>query len=366
MEIKFTPNSAHRWVSCHASAILPGRMDDVPDARRDDADEGVAAHFVACQYAQGKTVEVGSIAPNGHAVTADMVEHAQTWAYYTAWTADPVNAGGLETRLDLGQAFGVNGNAFVDAWGVSHGTLHVYEYKYGFSEVSAFKNWQMIMYAAALIAKGGVPVTSVTLHVIQPRAFKPTSCDTWETTTEKLAPYIQQLKDAISDIKAGSVSAKIGKHCKHCPARHACSELREFTLAEIDVSAHAELVDMTPEVLGFELDILKRAIDLLEMRKSGLEEMVTHKIKAGVPVPGWTLASRLGRAEWVVDPSVVALLGDANGVDLRKPMDTLTPAQALKALPALKGSIEALSKRSETALKLEKLDMNKIKERLKK
>lgn len=71
------PSGAERWVNCTGSVELcrqfPER-DDSPAAR-----EGEAAHWVASEALSGRSVAVGALAPNGTAITAEMIEGAELY-----------------------------------------------------------------------------------------------------------------------------------------------------------------------------------------------------------------------------------------------------------------------------------------------
>lgn len=54
-------------------------------------------------------------------------------------------------------------------------------------------------------------------------------------------------------------------------------------------------------------------------------------IRAGRDVPMWKGSYSNGRERWKLPAGQVAMLGEMWGVDLRKPEDVITPAQARKA-----------------------------------
>jgi hypothetical protein len=53
-------------------------------------------------------------------------------------------------------------------------------------------------------------------------------------------------------------------------------------------------------------------------------------MRSGRDVPGWIQEPTYGRKKWIAPASDVAALGDMMGVDLRKPVDVVTPNQAVK------------------------------------
>ena len=99
----------------------------------------------------------------------------------------------------------------------------------------------------------------------------------------------------------------------------------------MDQSAGAVLLDVTPQGVGMELALLKRAEAALAARIAGLESSAMASIRSGVVVPGWTVESTIGREEWTAPAAEVITLGEMMGVKLAKPPEPITPAQARKA-----------------------------------
>ena len=72
--VKLRPSGAERWGNCAGSHSLEALYpeEDGPEAR-----EGTAAHYFATEALQGRVHAVGTLAPNGHPIDVDMVEHGQ-------------------------------------------------------------------------------------------------------------------------------------------------------------------------------------------------------------------------------------------------------------------------------------------------
>ena len=74
-------------------------------------------------------------------------------------------------------------------------------------------------------------------------------------------------------------------------------------------------------------------------------------MRRGMRVPHWTLSPGQSREKWVKGDAEVILLGKMLGIDLAKPVEAITPAQA-KAKGATAEVIAAYSFRPPAALKL--------------
>jgi len=115
--------------------------------------------------------------------------------------------------------------------------------------------------------------------------------------------------------------------------------------------------DLDHHALGVEIKLLHHAESLLKARLSGLEEQALHHIRQGNNVSFFTAKQGYGRETWRSDTPVeqIIMMGDLMGVDIRKPIELDTPAQARK-----KGVDESViaeySEKRPTALKLIEAD----------
>ena len=112
-------------------------------------------------------------------------------------------------------------------------------------------------------------------------------------------------------------------------------------------------VNLPPMALATELNILKDAAVILEARKTGLEQQAEMMIRNGKVVPGWALERTVGRRYWNanVPAEEIAFMGDMMGQQLRKPLQLITPTQAIKA-GIDEAVIEQYSSRPPGAVKL--------------
>jgi len=124
--------------------------------------------------------------------------------------------------------------------------------------------------------------------------------------------------------------ATVNPKCKHCSGRHACETYQRTALEAADLSMRSVPLDLTPQALGLELSMLKRAQAALDGRISGLEQSVEAAVKQGQRVPGWSIEYTNGRQAWMVPTDEVVALGEMMQVDLSKKA-VVTPKQAVKA-----------------------------------
>jgi Protein of unknown function (DUF2800) len=258
-----------------------------------------------------------------------------------------------------------------DAWGICNSiaygaeqlALHVFDYKFGFTPVDAYENWQLLEYACGIIDYS-CSVTDIYFHIIQPRDYISSSKHkVWHLPIGELRKYRHKLKAAEALAMTPNAEIKVSEQCKYCTARHACPALQEASLQATQVAFRDVPQALDPNHMGNELKLLHQAQELLEYRIAALETEVTHHLTAGTPIDHYELTPKYGNLNWSVDKKEVLTLGDVLGINLRKE-DIITPTQAIK-LGMDETVVKGYSERKQ-GLKLSKIDLTKSKEVFKK
>ena len=328
----FAPSSLSRLMACAGSYELVRHYPEEEEGQA--AKEGTAAHWVAERLlTDGEAVPVGTIAPNGIAVTEEMTEGAEL---YVRTVRRLVPIGGMvEQRINTGlhpDCWGTPDFASIDADYV----IHIVDYKFGHRFVDEFENWQLIAYAWGVVSTTHPSAdedTDVSLTLVQPRCYdRRGPVRTWRLTVGELREYAKRARAHLAAVSQGELRECVtGSHCYECPARRGCSALQQAGYLACDIVGQPEPLDLPPDALGLELAYLQRAADLLKQRIAGLEEQATATLQAGTAVPGWHLQRGQGRERW--KPGIdVDSLGKLYGIELTK-TEPITPTQARKKLP---------------------------------
>ena len=119
-------------------------------------------------------------------------------------------------------------------------------------------------------------------------------------------------------------------------------------------SGQAIALDLAPHDAAIELMMGETLLARLKDRLDGLREQLTAELKLGSRVPFYELAKQPGRERWLAGAEEVANLGRVFGVDLVKPLDVITPAQARKIFPVV-SMLEPLTVRTASTV-LQKTD----------
>jgi len=358
----FPPSAMHRLVGCagshHLSKLYPER-EDSPEAM-----EGTAAHWVCAELLHGRRVEVGTLTPNGIAVTEDMIEGAEM--YVDTVPEELIKVCHIEEPIDIPR---IHPDCFgtPDLWHYTKQTIHVTDYKFGHSYVEVSENMQLIAYAAGILDYLNVDDqhTFVNFTIVQPRCFhRDGPVRSWSCRASDLRAQINFMNMAVSKVLLGKGDCTPGAWCNHCPATHACEALQKSTQAAFDFIASPVPSEMPIEVKGRYLAKVQQAMTMLKAIEGGLEEELEAAIRSGSSVPGYELRPGQGRVNWNKPGAEIAALGDMFGVDFRKEA-FVTPTQA-KALLKKNGVdesvISAYSERKSGELKLVKSDMHKLKQ----
>lgn len=350
-----SPSSASRRMACPGSRSMEERhgRDDKSEA----GEEGDLAHKLAALYLKGP-VDVTL-----HGYTDEM--HAGATLYASAVSCFlPVDTRHVEERVDI---FSVHPECWgtPDVWGVVDDSVHIFDYKFGFTPVDAFENWQLLTYACGVVAPiTDVDVKNVYLHIVQPRDYvSPSRHKTWAITVPELELYRQRLALSSALSMSPQPELTVSDQCKYCKARHSCPALRSAAFGAAELSFRDASHGLEPRYVGSELKLLHEARDLLDYRITALETEATHFLQAGVAVDHYELLPGEGRLNWNYSAKEVLKVGLLLGVDLQKEA-VLTPQQAIKA--GLPEDVVLKYADRKQSLKLSKVDLNKAKEIFKK
>ena len=327
------PSSAPIWGHCAGSVLLSKQYPDLKD-EGDEAAEGTAAHWLAQQRLLTGEWKTGK-APNDVPITDDMRFHMGAFTDRieglregNSWYVEmKLVAAAIHPTLCWGTADSVvldhtNKVAYID------------DAKYGWGLHDPYQHYQLVAYGSAVMDFIGPEAIDWTFHltIVQPRPWhREGPIRTWVVSAPELRNHVRHLRTQAEEATGNNPSTVTGKHCKHCKARRACPALRAATLDILDVVSDATPAPLDAPALALELSLLKQAQERLDARWSGLEAQATAEIRAGKPVPGWSIEHTEGREKWTKTPEEIIAVGSLLGVSLAKSVDVITPAQARKA-----------------------------------
>lgn len=328
----FAPSGLARVVACAGSynlirvARATGMALDEDDT--DASREGTAAHWVASEYLQhGAIASVGDLAPNGVAVTDEMIDGAYVYADAVRPYMDGCR---IEQHIEC-MVIHRDCHGTPDfTYGPTMGTLFISDYKFGHRYVSPERNWQLIAYALGTMV-AYMPTVRVILQIVQPRAYhRSGQVRTWEIDGDQLRNYGMELSAAVYAAIEPDAVCTAGRHCYECPARHICESALSLEQDALALTGTSIPLDASLTAKAVRLRQVRQAADHLKQMESGLTEDLSAAIRRGENVMGWTLQSSAGREKWTRDATEIVALGTCMGLELGKTA-VVTPNQASKA-----------------------------------
>lgn len=313
---------------------------DTPEAM-----EGTAAHWGFEEILRGQDIAEGLIAPNGIALTDEMVEAAYLFVedIDNALRAAHLDRSHLQVeRRTIIPAVSEHNWGTPDVWFWDHAMrrLHLFDYKYGHRHIEVFENWQLVDYSLGVLDSlfpDGYDDQTITIEfkICQPRSYhREGPVRAWKTRASDLREQTNKL--AAAALRALTNPQQIpNDECEFCPGRHACEALQASAYRAADKAYAVTPLELSPAAAGLELLMLRRAMMRLKARVSGLEEQAEQTIRGGVLVPHWRLAQTSGGRETFKSEAVEAVkaIGLCYGKDLSKTV-LLTPKQAVdKGVP---------------------------------
>lgn len=328
---KYGPSRLGHVLACHGSVDYA----DPSAPSSPNAEEGVLAHALLehCLKGQAPGLYRG---PKGEEPSWEMIEHI-------ARVRDVImNAGGgrvfPELQLDLSAVYGVPGEiGTLDAASVDGSVLDVHDLKYGYVEVRAEENPQLMAYALGFLERFDPfgEVTIVRLWIHQPRLRN--EPDVWEAPIARLMNFRQEVRLGLQAIEHGDRELVTGPHCKYCEGRAKCPKLTadvsEAVFGALDAidtpSAEPVVVIPSPEELARRYG----KVALIEAWCEAVKAYAIQQLTLGQPVPGYKLvAGKRGARKFPEDvlPAVEAAMLAAE-LDPYAPRKLLTPSQAENA-----------------------------------
>ena len=365
--VNLRPSSAHKWVNCAGSPLAESAY---PNTRSRIADEGTVAHHIAARVllssewpTEGDEFEVledGSVFPVLLDSDADAIKYTEEMceAAVKYTTAIKSYAGfdelHVEESVNMSYLLGEGAQGTPDAWhyNLETETLTVHDLKYGFREIEAEGNWQLICYAFSISEiLRALPVSSFRLVIHQPRLGGRVDEHTY--SAEELIQMARVVSVAAGWARTPDPLRAAGPWCTkyYCKAAADCPTLAEYVtepLEELDLT-NADIAEKLSK-----LDAIRQWCDQVEAEANRLV------FDEGQTIPGYKVVQgRAGNRQWLDETEAERVL---KSLKLKKDemyvYKLISPANAAKLANERNftekqtGKIEALVSRAEGKLVL--------------
>lgn len=329
-------SKAHQWLECTPSVMWEQKFVEPPSSEA--AAEGTLAHAIAEEHLRrilaGKKVATSAKLKKDPLYKPAMEEYVSTYTDYVMETYTKAQQTTkdalllLEDYVDFSK-WVPDGFGTADCILIADQTMHVFDLKYGKGvPVEAVGNPQIRLYALGAYENYEMlyDITSVTMHIIQPRL------DSISSETMSVDDLLSWAKTVV--VPRAELAAKgegefvAGDHCRWCRCKNACRSYAELRLA-VARFQFTDANELKPEEI---VEILGRVDDLARWAKSmkdwALDQMVNH----GASFPGWKVVE--GRANRVIrdEPAAIDALDKAGFTP-----DSVTKLRGITELEELVG-----------------------------
>jgi hypothetical protein len=348
-----SPSKAHRFLACPGSMLI--EHEDLPS---EWAATGTKKHAVLTLLLEGKAPLAGDTVQTEagpYEVPLLVLEQCQeikefidqfraTNPHWVVETETKVEIGSHVWKLPRGLCAGT---ADVAAYSFD-GELLVLDAKFGFVQVQADNNPQLMLYALGLLAEIPATIERVTLCIAQPGFDGEVIFREWRTTATHLYEWAAEVWPIIAEILAGSRRLQADDHaCHYCPGRIQCP-------ARMEAMDKALATDWME---GRDLAELLTAVPRLEAICKDIKQAAVSKLATGSPVHGFKLVAAKSRRKWT-DEAAKETRDHLNRYlpsnEMFKPLELKSPAQMEKAVRAysLKGGIKMTVKEAKEVIEV--------------
>lgn len=330
-------SAASRWMACPGSIRM---SEGIPRSSSRDAAQGTLAHTIASDILMSnKNVNLWlgvKQSVDGHAFTVDqeMIDGVKFYLdiCFSDFKGGDVAYAEMDTTAALCKLHPrLGGTADRVRYRPSTRHLRVTDFKYGAGVIVEVEdNKQLLVYAlgAMLSLPPGIPVESVTVTIVQPRAeHEDGRVRDWTFKAVEILDFAAELVTAAKATEAENAPLVPGPaQCRWCPAARVCPALeqRHHALVAADFSA---AVTYDPQKLSLTLE----SLPLVEARIKAIREFAYEEAMRGNPPPGFKLVEKRAIRRWKSEADVVEW-AQKRAVDPYAPRELKSPAQLEKAV----------------------------------
>lgn len=329
---------------------------DLPRIDSHHGEEGVAAGEYLERILLNKPL--GDVASNGYYFDDDI-------KFYTTPIYEDVKNRAAsdvicEQKIDWQTSSGIwiKGRydiAFVD----NEGRLCIEDLKYGWGLVEVKENWQLLAYAIGEVIRRGQAFTEISLKIHQPRPHhEDGSTREWILSYSELLQYKDKIEKRMQQLVDGKKDLQTSKHCKYClGSGEACPAFNRLFYRSLEITTEFFQDNIDNDELSTQLDQIKRAEEVIKIKKDSLTELGSLRIKQGEIIPGYVQVDSYTNRVWKkgISPEAIQIMTGKSVIE----NNFMTPAKAEK-LGISKELTKGLTERRFKGVKLEKKDTSKI------
>ena len=352
-----------RIVNCPGSVNLCNQFpESLNDGSNEIAEQGILVRWLVKQ----KLVRgldpwryLNKTPINDQIVDREMIAHVLNYCEI----AEKIGEGKVNQRCEIkSEPFeGFNGTPDFIFYDQISASLTILLFKYGFTPISVFRNWQLLSYVWLFkMINPDKPLGEIELNIYQPRV--PTKEGTLKTQKTNVdicnSIFFPRIEETLQHYQLSTSVTRSGDHCHHCSAMLQCNTNLESCLRIVNLGNVQCGQEPTGEQLSNQLKLFRYSIGVLKKRLQVIESIAEYRLKSGEQLPGYHLISSTGSRYWNISQSH----GERIGIPLQ-PSKFMTPRQA-----GINGFPQVLIDKYtnvKTSINLTEFDIQKVEELLK-
>lgn len=331
-----SPSKAAMWLVCANSLAA---NEGQPEGDRKAADLGTDKHelmTMCLEFGVDAMTYEGHVLGKGHTVNRELANDVQTVVDNVRERIHGYELRGASVELVLDQAVpighitgeenatGTLDVALIVTWPAGHTSLDVIDAKFGYQEVTAEWNPQLLMYASGALEEQGLVYDFIEVNLVIEQPLRGTT--EWATTPDAIAQWVE---DAVPRAeKALMIRRMVGeralkeedftvseKGCMWCKAKAVCPALRAkvedtfMSISDCDDPSGGNAETMAAFLEVEELGPTFATLELIEDWIKAVRARVELELLAGKPIPGLKLvAGKKGNRAWASDEEAEAMM----------------------------------------------------------
>jgi hypothetical protein len=326
-----SPSKAEMWLACANS--LAANIGQ-PEGDRKAPDLGTDKHelmTLCLEFGKNAMSYEGHVLKFGHTVNKELAHDVQTVVDNVRERMSAYVLRGCTVALELDQAVpidhitgeaeatGTLDVALIVSWPDGHASIDVIDAKFGYSEVLAEENPQLLMYASGALEMFGLVENFTEVNLVIEQPLRGTT--EWSTTPEDVkfwsewaAPRAE--KAILIHNMAGERALKTEdfgvseKGCMWCKAKAVCPALLQRVEETIEATFEVEGPLADAELLPVdELASKFEKLEIIEDWIKGIRARAELELLAGKQIPGLKLvAGKKGNRAWASDDEAEAMM----------------------------------------------------------
>lgn len=265
-----------------------------------------------------------------------------------------------ETKIDWQTKSGIEIKGRPDVTFIDkHERLCVEDFKYGWGLVEIKENWQLIAYAIGEIIRRGQAFSEISLKIHQPRPHHEEGVSReWVISYDELLEYKEKIENRMQEIVDGRRDLQTSDQCKYCKGTgEACPAFNRLYYRSLEISTEFFQDSLNEEELAEQLDQIRKAEEVIKIKKDSLTELAISRIKQGLVLPNYVISESYGNRKWRdgISPEAIELMTGRNIIE--KIM--MSPSKAEK-VGVSKELVKQLTERAYLGNKLTKKNTKEI------